>query len=142
MTVTPLVMHPSKRIAVKLPFLLIRASRALIIFRSGYKFHGTVFRQIVEKPLPADTCLEAMSYDSVAVLCYRDKMLYRMSHAKASFQNSKLSDGLQLYRFKQAKPLVVFNYLFRVIQRPLGFHSDRIMSVASDHNVTSDITGK
>lgn len=47
-----LVMQPGGRIALRLPFRIVRAPVSLIILRTDAKFLRHIFRKIVRKPLP------------------------------------------------------------------------------------------
>ena len=73
-TVAPLVVHPRVGAAKELAFAFVGASRALIIARTGNKLGGRIFGEVVEKPLPANSCTEAVPNDTMAVPCDGAKM--------------------------------------------------------------------
>ncbi len=78
MAISALMVKPGSRIALFFSLAHVGAADTLIVFRSVPEFAGGIFRHIVPKPLPAYSCLKAMLYHLMAMLCYGYKMFYGM----------------------------------------------------------------
>ena len=82
--ISPLVVHPGKRVAEKLPLFFIRAFCTKVIARARDEFRGGVFGKIVEEPLPSYSAFKAMADYGMAVTGYGFKVFDWMWHIKMS----------------------------------------------------------
>ena len=96
--VAPLVVHPCKGIAKRLPFRFVGAALAvLIVADAGEKFCGAVFGEIVPQPLPENAGFAAVPDDHVPMACDGAKMSPECVPAHELFLHSKNCSDIVLY---------------------------------------------